>query len=391
MIFTEFRHCPGMKRLFLGSTALVGVTSILSAAPSAARAADGIKLEVGGFYNVAYQGVFDSKKDGHFGNHRNTDAIKHNGEVWFSGETTLDNGLTVGAQVELEAENADDQIDQSYVYWQGGFGRFQVGSQDKAIANYCLLPPGGTANFSAFSPDSTWGSNDPIGSNAACVDTEGDNQGIVYATPNFDGFQLWVSYTPSNNAEDYTQAGVNSAGTPANPDGTAHHSFSAYATYNYSGDGWGLQWGGGGSWQTQFNGTPGGNDGKSEYYQSALNLTLGNFGIGGVMEYYDQGGSDNNAYVAGAGLSYALDPWTFGVQGSHGHYAGETAFTFAPNPGGSRNLNRVIATGQYALAPGIMLDGEIGYTWYHDSGDAADSDTNGYHAYDIGIGSAFTF
>ena len=379
-----------MKRLFLGSTALLGVTSILGAAPSPARAADGVKLDVGGFFNMVYQGVFDSKREDRFGNHRNLDGINHNGEVWFEGETTLDNGLTVGARIELEAENADDQIDQSFVYWQGGFGRVQIGSQDKAIANYCLLPPGATSNFSAFSPNA-WGSNDPIGSNAACVDTEGDSQGIVYATPNFDGFQLWVSYTPSNNAEDYGQTGVNGPGTPSNPDGTAHHSFSTYATYGYDGDGWGVKWGGGGSWQTKFNGTAGANDGKSADYQTGLNVTLGNFGIGGVLEYYDQGGLDNNAYVAGGGLSYTLDPWTFGLQGSHGHYNGETAFTFAPNPGGSRDLNRVIATGQYALAPGVMLDGEIGYTWFHDGGDAADSATDRYDAYDIAIGSAFSF
>ena len=378
-----------MKRLFLGSTALVGVASLAGAASSEARAADGVKLDVGGFFNVVYQGVFDRKRDGHFGNHRTVDGINHNGEVWFKGETVLDNGLTVGAQVELEAENADDQIDQAYVYWQGGFGRFQVGSQDKAIANYCLLPPGATANFSAFSPNA-WGSNDPIGSNAACVDTEGDNQGIVYASPKFAGFQLWVSYTPSNNAEDYTQAGVNGAGTPLNTDGTAHHSVSTYATYGYESENWGLNWGGGGSWQTEFNGA-GANDGRSADYQTGLNLTLGNFGIGGVLEYYDQGGSDNNAYVAGGGLSYALDPWTIGLQGSHGHYNGESAFTFTANPGGSRDLNRVIATGQYDLAPGVTLDGEIGYTWFHDSGDGATEDTDSYRAYDIAIGSAFSF
>jgi len=299
-----------MKQALLCGTALAGV----AAATGTGHASDGVKLEVGGFFNMVYQGVFDKKSDGHFGNHRNLDAFNHNAEVHFKGETTLDNGLTVGAQIELEGENAGDQIDQSFVYWQGGFGRVQIGSQDKAIANYCLLPPGGTANFSAYSPNA-WGSNDPIGSNAACVDTENDNQGIVYATPNFDGFQLWVSYTPSNNAEGYGQAGVNGAGTPSNPDGTAHHSFSTYATYNYAGDGWGIQWGGGGSWQTQFNGTEGGNDGKSSDYQTGLNLTLGNFGIGGVMEYYDQGGDDNNAYVVGGGLSYSLDPWTFGASG----------------------------------------------------------------------------
>src|ERR1041385_8136088 len=103
-----------MKPLYLGSTALIGVASILGSAPSGARASDGVKLEVGGFFNTVYQGVFDTKRPGHFGDHRNVDGFKADGEVWFSGEITLDNGLTVGAQVVLEAENSDDQIDESY-------------------------------------------------------------------------------------------------------------------------------------------------------------------------------------------------------------------------------------------------------------------------------------
>jgi hypothetical protein len=375
-----------MKRALFYGTALAGA----AASTGVAEASDGIKLEVGGFFKLTYQGVFDKKSGGHFGNHRNTDAINHNGEIWFMGETTLDNGLTIGARVELEAENATDQIDQSFVYWQGDFGKVQIGSQDKSIANYCLLPPGATDNFSAFSPNS-WGSNDPIGSNAACVDAENDDQGIVYATPNFGGFQLWVSYTPSNNAEDYTQVGVNGAGTPSSPDGTAHHTFSTYATYNYAGDRWGIDWGGGGSWQTKFNGTEGGNDGKSSDYQTALNLTFGSFAVGGVMEYFEEGGEDNNAWVAGGGFAYTTDPWVFGIQGSHGHYEGTDAFSLTQNPGGSRNLNRVIATANYALAPGIMLDAEIGYTWFKDSGDGVPDDQDHYSAFNVAIGSSFMF
>jgi len=45
------------------------------------------------------------------------------------------------------------------------------------IATGAVLPPGATANFSAFSPAS-WGSNDPIGSNAACTDVLGNSQSI---------------------------------------------------------------------------------------------------------------------------------------------------------------------------------------------------------------------
>src|SRR5262249_41196167 len=154
-------------------------------------------------------------------------------------------------------------------------------------------------------------------------------------------FQLWVSYTPSNNAETYVQQGVNNAGTPSNPDGTAHHTVSAYATYSYSGDGWGIDWGGGGSWQLMFNDTPHVNDGPTEEYQTDLNVTFGSFSVGGVMEYYEEGGEDNNAWVAGGGFAYSMDPFVFGVQGSHGHYEGTDAFSLAQNPGGSRNLNRV--------------------------------------------------
>src|ERR1044071_8797914 len=111
-----------MKKLILGSTALVGVASLANAA----QASDGIKLDVGGFFQTVYQGVFDDKGDKDFGNHRNTDRFVHNAEVWFKGETTLDNGLTVGAHIELEGEDDSgdngDQIDKSFVYWSGGFG-----------------------------------------------------------------------------------------------------------------------------------------------------------------------------------------------------------------------------------------------------------------------------
>jgi outer membrane protein OmpU len=376
-----------MKRILLGSTALVGAAT----AAGAAQASDGVKLDIGGFFQTVYQGVFDSKKSDHFGDGRNTDHFTHNAEVWFKGETTLDNGLTVGARVELEAENANDQIDKSFVYWSGGFGKVQIGSQDGPIGGYCILPPGATSNFSAFSPN-VWGSNDPIGSNAACIDVLGNSQSIVYSTPDFGGFQLRLGYTPSNNAEDYTQPGVNSAGTPDHAEGTASHSFAAYATYSYAGENWGVDWGGGGSWQGKFNGDSAVSDGRSSAYQTGLNLTFGNFGVGGVMEYFDTGGTDNDAWVAGAGISYGIDAWTVGLQGSHGHYDGAgPALSFASNPGGSRNLNRVILTGNYALGPGVDLDAELGYSWFHDTGDAATNDTDKYQAVSVAVGSKLTF
>ena len=90
----------------------------------------------------------------------------------------------------------------------GGFGEIRIGSDDEALANSCVLPPGGTANFSAFSPNQ-WGANSlssfPFGnvSNSACtgVDDRGDAQKIIYFSPLFHGFQLSASYTPNPDAE----------------------------------------------------------------------------------------------------------------------------------------------------------------------------------------------
>jgi hypothetical protein len=374
-----------MKRWLLSCTTLAGAVSI---AP-AVSASDGIKLEVGGFLYVVYQAVFDQKKTGSFGAHRNVDAVNHNGEIHFNGSATLDNGVTVGAHIEVEAEDAADQVDKSWVYWSGDFGKVELGSQDGALHKYCLLPPGATPNFSAFTPN-VWGSNDPIRSNATCYDTEGNSQKIVYTTPSFGGFQLHASYTPSNNAESYGQAGVNSAGTPSDPDGTAHHSFSIYGTYNYAGNGWGLDWGGGGSWQGRFNQTESANDGPSDRYQTAANLTIGGFSVGSVFEYFDTGGTDNAAWVAGGGASYGEGAWKIGMQASHGTYEG-VGLGFVADPGGRRTLNQVILTGLYQVGPGVTLDAEAGYTWYHDSGSAATDSTNRYHALSFALGSAFDF
>lgn len=375
-----------MKKLLLGSSVLIGTGALIGSA----EASDGIKLEVGGFFNTVYMGVFDNKDNGHFGDNHNVDALQHNAEVYFKGETKLDNGLTIGARIELEGENAADQIDKSFVYWSGGFGKVQLGSQNDALENYCVAAPGGTSNFSGFSPTLGWGSNDPLHSNVYCKSADNDSQKIVYTTPNFSGFQFAVSYTPSMNAETYTQVGVNGSGTPTNPDGTAHHVVSAYGTYAYKGDGWGVQFGGGGSWQLAFNEAPGVNDGKATAYQTGINLNIDGFSVGGVFEYRGIGGEDNDVWVAGGGAAYAFDAWKLGVQYSHGRY--DSLFgTIAFGNDGHQTLDHVVATAAYALAPGVLLDAEIGYTWYKDTHDTKPDETNGYNAFSVGIGSALTF
>jgi predicted porin len=161
-----------MRKLLLAGTSVAGA----ALAASQAMAADGIKLAVGGYFKEAYMVVFDDDDEGELGNERNTDGFFNDAEVHFTGETTLDNGLTVGARIELEGENDDDQIDEAWIYFSGGFGEVRIGSDDDALANSCIVPPGGTGNFSAFSPNQ-WGANGslvaaifgPFSSNSVCT------------------------------------------------------------------------------------------------------------------------------------------------------------------------------------------------------------------------------
>src|SRR5512134_2868367 len=167
-----------MKRLLLASTSVLGAGIMANPA----IAADGIKLSIGGFFKSAYMVVFDDDGEGDLGNERNTDGFFQDAEVHFTGTTVLDNGLEVGARIELEGENAGDQIDEAWIFFSGGFGEVRIGSDDDALANSCIVPPGGTANFSAFSPNQ-WGANslsspfDAV-SNSACtgVDDKSDAQ-----------------------------------------------------------------------------------------------------------------------------------------------------------------------------------------------------------------------
>jgi predicted porin len=379
-----------MKKVLLGTTALLGAGLVASPA----FAADGIKLGVGGFFKEAYMVNFDDDSEGEAGNEHNTDGFFNDAEVHFTGSTVLDNGLEVGARIELEGETDSDQIDEAWIFFSGGFGEVRIGSDDEALANACIVPPGGTGNFSAFSPNQ-WGAN-TITSNTVCtgVDDRGDAQKIVYITPSFAGFQLTVSYTPNGGDERHIDGVGPHVGMPHNDDGESRHNLSAYATYSFEGDGWGLTAGGGGSWEGHVEQQPGPDRNPQDFYQAGLNLTFGNFAVGGVFEYFhnalDQGGDEINNWSAGGGISYTMDAWTVGLQYSH---------LDSDNDGSSDTADfqqdRAVITGNYAMGPGINLDAEVGYTWVDtDPEGALNSEGNtvdDYQSLEIGIGTNITF
>ena len=205
-----------MKRALLGTTALIGA-GLGATAPAAAEYP--IQLSVGGFFRTSYMVVLDDDNSlpenvaQEPGDDKAEDGVFSDAEIHFVGRTVLDNGLEVGARVELEGEDESrprdgDQIDEAWIWFAGGFGEIRIGSDDEALANSCVLPPGGTANFSAFSPNQ-WGANSlncfrsapSATAPAPASTTRRDAQKIIYISPLFYGFQLTASYTPNPDAE----------------------------------------------------------------------------------------------------------------------------------------------------------------------------------------------
>jgi outer membrane protein OmpU len=384
-----------MKKVLLGTTALLGAGLVASPA----FAADGIKLGVGGFFKTAYMVNFDDDSEGEPGNERNTDGVFSDSEVHFTGSTVLDNGLEVGARIELEGEDdAGDQIDEAWIYFSGGFGELRMGSDDDALANACIVPPGGTGNFSAFSPNQ-WGAN-TLTSTSVCsgVDDRGDAQKFVYISPSFAGFQFTGSYTPNGGDERHGDGVGAHTGMPTNLDNESRHNVSGYLSYQFDGDGWGLTAGAGASFEGHVEQAPGPDRDEQDFYQAGLNLTFGNFSVGGVFEYFHDLAEQGNdfgvdTWVAGAGIAYSIDAWTVGAQYSHGDSENDGEL------GGESTQDRIVLTGNYAMGPGINIDAEVGYTWVDSDGPATANtqfdDSGGgldnYDALEIGIGTNITF
>ncbi|MET1027795.1 MAG: porin [Dongiaceae bacterium] len=387
-----------MKKVLLGTSALLGAGLVASPA----FAADGIKLSLGGFFRTAVLGNWDDHGSDDLGNKRYNDGVFSDAEIYFLGKTTLDNGLTVGARVELEGEQkGSDQIDAAYVYFQGGFGEVRIGSQSGALATMCVTPVGGTANFGAFSQDQIpnnafsggysngiCNSVDGFGNGGGLSDADGNKaQKLLYITPNFGGFQLGVSWAP-NGGHEFTGVTDFHSGMPTVVDGEQRNVVDAYAQYSHDFSGWGISWGGGGSWALSQGGSNTAGDTKrNHYYQSGLNLTFGGFSIGAVGEYYQNfssfaDGDSGNAWVVGGGLAYNFDAWTVGFQYSYGDWQFE-------GPNTDRRINTAALTGKYDMGPGISLDSTLQYTWAN--GDQGDSAHGGYDAVSVGLGTSFNF
>lgn len=190
-----------MKKVLLAGTALLGVAL---ATPAAAE----INLDLGGHFR-GYAVYSDNDETGGAGDSLREFDFRRDSEVYISGETTLDNGLTVGFHTEQDIDAASTTTDEVYAYFSGGWGRVNFGSEDGAAYLLQVAAPSADSNVDGLRTYIQALSNEAgvpagaaglLGAGTQVLDYDHadfrTSERITYMTPKFNGFQAGVSYSP---------------------------------------------------------------------------------------------------------------------------------------------------------------------------------------------------
>ena len=305
-----------MRKTLVGTTALIAASLAMSGAANAQD--EGIQLGVGGYMNNFFafgenesDTRIDDNETGHFSD----------GEIHFTGEYTLDNGITVGANVQLESFSSGDQIDENYAYVEGSFGRVQLGSENTAayLMQYAAPNVGTPVNSgwvtSFVAPDANYsggaGSQFRHPGGSTFGDFGNDENTVTYFTPRFAGFQVGASYQPT-----LTGAG-DGANFPTNRQGAeGNDGASIGANYVNSFNGFDIALAAGYRTVIDQNNAVFGDE--PEMYSAGINLGYGGFTIGGSWLGQDSEGpggaptvNDGNGFDVG--ISYSTGPWSVGT------------------------------------------------------------------------------
>jgi len=311
-----------MKKILFASSAIVAV-----AFAGQASASEPIKLSVGG-YMEQWIGFADEDAPGTAGR---VNAFQSDTEVYFSGSTTLDNGIEIGARIELEGETSDDQIDEQFLFVNGGFGRIELGKNDSAADSMAISAP----RVGPVGPND--GGIEDWYNEAGVIDTapsSGDQNRVTYFTPSLGGFQAGVSFADDSGQNDASGNGDNIV--------------SAAIAYDADFDGFSLGLS-----------VEGENQDEDDWYGAGVNVGFGNFTVGGSYGHVEpDAGEETDAFDLG--VSYAMD-------------AASVSATYAYQEEGDEELQAASVGLNYTLGAGVSWQSSV--FWFDEE---SATDNEGY-------------
>jgi outer membrane protein OmpU len=344
-----------MKKLLL-TTAACGL--VLSAAPASA---EGIELDFGGYFK-GYGAFVD--QDETAGSPVNDFDMIRETEIHFGGETTLDNGLTVGAHFELEADSGDAlDVEESYVYFSGSWGRVNVGAEDGAGYLLQVAAPSADSNIDGIRQYvqpvnyGTLGVTGATGGIDYDMDITGKDDKITYLSPIMSGFQVGVTFSPDS--DDASEVGGVGLDDQADTAGMAYE-----AAVRYEGElsGVGVVAGAGYALVENENETAATADDRTAW-NVGVDLNMGPFGLGAIY-------TEDNGGAFATNDSTEEETFVVGVDYTTGAFKLGASYLTQDNTLAVQDLetDRYSAGVTYTYGPGMTFRGSLGYVEHEAAG-----------------------
>ena len=359
-----------MKKVLMGTSAL----ALVGAYAGTASAAEW-DVKVGGYFK-AFAAYASSSVDNIAGEEFGGIDSKQDAEIHFKPSITLDNGIKIGADVQLEANTSGDTIDESYMFIRGSFGEVLLGSENSAGYKMTYAAPDvsglgvNSASLTAFVPFSGTAGNatsgtvsvgddvfrGTLGSTFLENDRNNDAHRFTYFTPRLGGVQFGISYARDPAEDANAQVDLNGVAL-ANIVDLGVNFVQSFGPVDIAVSGrWGKAFG----------------DGASDPELYGFGANIGFFGVtigGSFAEQNDAGTEDGRAFDAG--ISYSTGPWGVSFSYINGENVDDESLTNGAAFGNDESLQAFVLGAKYALAKGVSVHGFGSYVDFEeDTGDA---------------------
>jgi len=296
-------------------------------------------------------------------------------EIYFKGSTKiLDDTVKVGVSVDLEGETAGDQIDNTYIWASGSFGRVEYGETwgPSLIMNYGGVgEKNHTGDFASFNPQTSLSgvALNSFGGSAGVNSLPSEK--LAYYTPRMSGVQIGVSYAPepkngsANGVQDADNgvAGAVQRGSELIDLGVNYVGKIGGGNIGVYGSTW--------TSNTEPGGTGGAGDADVEGYGVGGQVSMSNVTVGGKytkIEDFAGRGLDKTTWRVGA--TYGMGAWSFGATYQNGEQDRAVS---------SDEVSYWSIGAQYSVGPGVDMGvGIVNYTFDDDAGAAANEGDNNF-------------
>jgi len=337
-----------MKKSLLATTALAALGVVAVASPASA------KFEVGvSGYMEQWFGYADNSD----AEQANSDSFDQISDVEFNVDfkQTLDNGLLIGGQIQVEGQQqaaATDQIDEQFVYIEGSFGRLELGTDNGAA--YRMHTGIASQGIGADESDVTnWiaGLQGDLRRTATVTGVNDDENKVTYFSPRINGFMIGASYVPEAdvNLQD-PQDGQ------AEQDGNRDNGFAVAVNYTNSFDAVSVR--------ASLGYADGGADKNTAGQETAVSAGL-QLGFGGFTaslaygEHEDDNAAGTDVNNFGVGIAYSAGPAGVSI-----------AYIRGEDSDSNEDQDSFELGASYTMGPGVRAVGSVYYGEHTTNGNA---------------------